>query len=343
VNFRFKIALWFSLSLVGLISVLLFTAHAHLDEELRQDRWDRSHPEYPQWVIHGSYTNEEVSDILSELLYVWLRVGIPLCLLSVVLGYFIALRSVRPVRKINRELSQLEAGSLKEGVTVTEHDPELAQLTRHINDLLRRVGDSYNQMADFSAQVAHELRTPLTLLRMKVESIASELPPEFSEEVQEAIRSLSQLVERSLLAAKAEGGRLEIQLTTVDLSTLLEELEDAYTPLAGEREMTLKVKIPPGQMVKGDAAILRQILHNLFGNAVRYASGNIRIRLRPQTKSDRLLLTITNRVATPLPSGGTGMGLRLVNALCIASPETQFRIKHWGNIFSARLELCKVT
>ncbi len=76
-NFRLKIAAWFSLSLLAFAGVLVSTAHWHLDEELRKDRWDRSHPKFPQWVIHGSYTDEEVRDILGELIQVWLWVGIP--------------------------------------------------------------------------------------------------------------------------------------------------------------------------------------------------------------------------------------------------------------------------
>ena len=341
-NFRIRIALWFSLSLVVLVSVLMVTAHAHLDEELRRDRWDRSHPKFPEWVIHGSYTNEEVRDILGELLHIWLGVGIPLCLLSAGIGYYIALRSVRPVQQINRDLSRLEAGSLGQGVTVTDHDPELARLTHNINDLLRRVGDSYNEMAEFSARVAHELRTPLTLLRMKVESAAPELPPEFSEEVQEEIRSLSHLVERALLAAKAEGGRLEVDSGSIDLSALIRELLDDYAPLAREAKLTLKVEVAPGLSVTSDPAILRQILHNLFGNAMRYASEGVRIRLQSHREPDHFRLTFSNRVATPLPAGGIGMGLRLIGALCSALPGIQFRTRRLGNAFSARLDFRSV-
>lgn len=336
-NFRFKIALWFTLSMVVLVTALMFTAHAHLDEELREDRWDRSHPKFPEWVIHGNYTNEEVHDILGELIHIWLAVGVPLCLLSAGIGYFIALRSVRPIQQINRELARLEAGSLNEGVTVTDRDPELARLTRHINDLLRRVGDRYNEMAEFSARVAHELRTPLTLLRMKVESAAPELPPDFSESVQDEIRHLSQLVERSLLAAKAEGGRLEIHVGEVDLSALVADLHEAYLPLAKEAGLTLSVDLPPGLTVASDPAVLQQILHNLFGNAVRYASGSIRIRLRPHRLRRHLQLTLTNRIASPAPTAGIGIGLRLVKALSSVLPGTRFRFRRWKQVFSVNL------
>ncbi|MGC2578636.1 MAG: hypothetical protein WA376_13775 [Terrimicrobiaceae bacterium] len=127
-NFRLRVAAWFAVSVFLLVAVLIFTAHQHLDEELRKDRWDRSHPQFPGWVIHGSYTDEEVHDILSELIHVWLWVGIPLVLASVAVGYFIALRSVRPIRQINRELAALNPSSFASGVHLPERDEELAVL-----------------------------------------------------------------------------------------------------------------------------------------------------------------------------------------------------------------------
>lgn len=102
--FRLRLTAWYAVSVMVIVAVLMFTAHRHLDEELRSDRWDRSHPQFPQWIIHGSYTDEEVQDILGELMHVWMWVGIPLVLGSVAAGYLIALRSVRPIRCLNREL-----------------------------------------------------------------------------------------------------------------------------------------------------------------------------------------------------------------------------------------------
>ena len=145
------------------------------------------------------------------------------------------------------------------------------------------MGRSYNEMAEFSARVAHELRTPLTLLRMRMESAAPELPPDFSEEVQEEIRRLSQLVERSLLAAKAEGGKLEAQTVPVDLAGLLEDLHEGYALLASERSLTLDWRTLPSLVVASDPELLRQILHNLIGNAIRHGREKVRVTCHPLT------------------------------------------------------------
>lgn len=339
-NFRVRVAAWFALSVFLVVAALIFTAHRHLDEELRQDRWDRSHPEFPQWVIHGSYTDAEVQDILGELIQVWLWVGIPLVLASAAVGYFIALRSVRPIRRINRELDALDQKSLDRGVRLPEQDQELAALVDHINGLLRRVGRSYGEMAEFSARVAHELRTPLTLLRMRVESTAPQLPPDFSEEIQEQIRSLSLLVERSLLAAKAEGGKLETVSSPVDLSCLLGDLHEGYALLAAEAAITLDWRVQPNLLTVTDADLLRQILHNLLGNALRHGRDNVRVVAVCSSTRDAIVLRITNFVGTGNSMQiGAGIGLRLVRVLAQALGRTTFRIRRKDRVFSVALIL----
>ncbi len=340
-SFRLKLTAWFALSLIVLASVLVATVHHHLDEELRKDRWDRSHPEFPNWVIHGSYTDEEVQDILGELVQVLLWAGVPLLLLSIVVGYFIALRSVQPIRRINRELTGLQPASLGLGVSVPEREPELAALVQHLNDLLQRVHRSYAEMAEFSARVAHELRTPLTLLRLRVEANAAELPPEFSEEVQEEIRRLSQLVERSLLTAKAEGGKMEIHPASVDLNALLEDLRESYALLADERALRWRWSFPPGLRCVSDADLLQQIFHNLFGNALRYAVKEVRCRASC-AREGRVVIRLTNdRNANAGDSGGIGIGLRLVRSLCNSLPSTTFSQRITSRHFSVRLTIAR--
>jgi two-component system heavy metal sensor histidine kinase CusS len=274
------------------------------------------------------------------LFHVWLWVGIPLLGVSVAAGYLIALHSARPIRQINRELAALTPDSFGHGVHLPEKDAELATLVRHINDLLGRVSRSYNEMAEFSAKVAHELRTPLTLLRMRVESSAPLLPAEFSEEMQEEIRRLSQMVERSLLAAKADGGRLDLQIRDIDLRQLLDDLREDYSRLAEEKRVRLEWRLQPTLTAGSDRDVLRQILHNLLGNAVRHGSDQARITARHSPRRDQVVVQISNLIRpgyAPQPS--SGLGLRLVQSLAAALPGVHFRTRKTPALFAARLTI----
>ncbi len=339
-NFRLKMVVWSVLSVLLIVSGLIWAAHWHLDDELRKDGRDRSHGRNPEWTIHASYTDAEVQDILGELMTVWLWVALPLLLASGGVGYFIAERSLRPISRINRELDSLDLLSCAQGIHLPERDLELAALVGHINDLLGRVGRSYNEMAEFSCRVAHELRLPLTLLRLRLEALAPQLPPEVSEDLQEEIQHLSQLVERSLLMAKAEGGTLEHEIQPIDLSALLEDLQDGYSILAAEADITLVWRSQPGLIVHSDPSLLRQILHNLLGNAIRHGKGEIRVETQWVDEGQRVRLVIRNGISEGDTSLlGTGMGLRLVRAITGTLVGTRFLTQEIDGDFEASLEL----
>jgi signal transduction histidine kinase len=336
-NFRLRMAVWFGISLAALTAVLMATAHWHLDEELRQDRWDRSHPKYPNWSIHGSFTDEEVRDILGELVKVWVWAGLPVLAVALGIGFLLARRSVRPINAINRELSLLKAKSLRKGIAVPENDVVLSDLVHHINRLLERVGEAYEQLDEFASKVSHELRTPLTLLRMKIEREAPNLPPGLSEELQEELAHVTRLVEQSLLAAKAESGRINPNLEPVDLSALLDDVLEGYVLLAHERGLSIRCSAGSNLRVGTDAGLLRQILHNLLSNAVRYAHHKIHVRAR--SADHDVIVTITNDFdRRTMATAGTGLGLRLVRSLASAL-RIGFRERQSSGIFGTRLQL----
>ena len=339
-RFRMRMAAWSVLSVILILAVLVAAAHWHLDGELRKDRWDRSHPKFPQWVIHGSYTDEEVEDILGELLKVWMWILFPLLAASVGIGYFIAVRSLRPVRRLNRELAALDSESCAGGVHLPERGEELAELVQHINDLLHRVGRSYHEMAEFSAKVAHELRTPLTILRLRLEALAPDLPPEVSEDLQGEIARLSRLVERSLVMARAEGGKLERLILPVDLTALLADLREGYDMLAAGEGIQLDWQVEPGLQVDSDEELLRQILHNLIGNAIRHGRESARVAAQCTKPPGRVVVQISNRIREAhTAQGGTGMGLRLVRAIARALEQTTFEASEESGSFAVKLEL----
>lgn len=335
-NFRARMTAWFGLALIGIVGLLIFTAHQHLDHELRLKKWDRSHPKYPDWSLHGSYTDAEVHDILGELIQTWIWVGLPALGLALGLGFLLANRSIRPVRSINRALAEKTPGTLKTGIPLPERDPILAELVLQINALLLRVGNAYDEMAEYSSRVAHELRTPLTLLRMRIEQSAAEMPPELSEQLQEELSRLSKFVERSLLAAKAESGRLDFKCSNVDLSLLLEDIREPYEILAAQSNRTLAWTVAPGIRVHSDSDFLRQILHNLLGNSCRYAAS--KVRLRVFSRGPETVLTLANdyRGDIRAPSG-LGIGLRLVRALTSGMDGHRFFIRNTGQVFAVRL------
>jgi signal transduction histidine kinase len=313
-SFRLRIAAWVVLSCTLLIVVMMGAAYLKLEEELRKGRWDRSHPKVPGWTLHNSYAEEEIEDILGELMGTWLWVAGPMIGLSLGAGLLLARRSLQPVHQINRQLAEMKPNSLHGNISIPEADPIIADLAKHLNGLLDSAGTAYQEMASFSAKVAHELRTPLMLLRMRLEHAPPGIPGAFQEDLQDELARLSRFVERSLLAARAEQGALEPHPSRLCLSDLVRDLTENYQLLAAERALDMRVELTPELWIDADADLLRQALHGLFENAVRYAEKRILVFCR--VEQGHPVFGIQNdKNPTTIATSGLGLGLRLVRGI----------------------------
>ncbi len=316
-SFRFRIAAWVVLSCTLLTAVMIFTGYQQLEEELREGRKDPTHPGTAEWHIHNSYAEAEIRDILSEMTRTWLWTGLPIIALSLGAGLLLARRSLRPVHDINRQLSAMRPDSLHGSITIPEADPIIEDLANHLNGLLEKAGTAYQEMAEFSARVAHELRTPLMLLRMRIEHAPPGMPPAFQEELQDELARLARFVERALLATKAEQGALRARPTPLSLSDLAREVSDPYQLLASERSLMMTVDIEPAMHIDADSDLLRQSLHGLLENAVRYA--NTKVFVSCSTRGGDSVLRIENDLdPATIATSGLGLGLRLVRGICKA-------------------------
>ena len=337
-SLRTRLTLWFGISLLVVVVGLMLAAHWHLSYELHQEKWERTHPANPDWVLHGSFTDQEVHDILGELAEFWLMVAIPLVGLALGAAYFIARRSTRPIHEINRQLDQLGVATLSQRIQATDADPEIGQLVGHFNHLLDRMEISFTHLRDYTAQVAHELRTPLQLLRLRIEAEAVTMNPALAEELQEEIARLSNYVETALAIAQAEQGRLELTPEVIGLKAYLADILEPFSRLALTENRKLLWSCPEDITVQADRGALKQILFNLLNNALKHGTGNIHLRVRPSGNRVRLLFGNCVAPSPRRPATGLGIGLRLVAAFAQQMPEAHFRCRR-GIFFWSQLVL----
>jgi two-component system heavy metal sensor histidine kinase CusS len=318
VSYRFRIAGWVVFSCVVMIAVMIFAGHRQLEEELREGRVDSTHPGKAGWTLHNSYPEEEIRDILEEMLEAWGLVALPMIALSLGGGLLLARRSLKPIHDINRQIAEMKPDSLHGGITIPEADPAISNLAEHLNGLLDKAGTAYREMSEFSSRVAHEIRTPLMLLRLRIENAPPGMQPAFQEEMQDEIARLSRFVERSLVAAKAEQGVLKPASEDIDLADLVRSLAQDYTLLASDRSIQVTLDVANDVRITADPDLLRQALHSLLENAIRYADSRIRISCKHMDGAPELLIRNDYNPQT-MATPGLGLGLRLVSGICKAS------------------------
>ena len=150
---------------------------------------------------------------------------------------------------------------------------------------LRREAELSRLRADFVSGVSHELRTPLAQIRMFAETLQlgrvrneAERDRSLAIIVNESQR-LTHQVENVLLYSRAERDALKVSREILDLGCLVNEVAEAFEPLARKARCGLRVETTPGLEARVDGALVRQVLLNLLDNATKYGPAGQTIEL----------------------------------------------------------------
>lgn len=335
-SLRVRLTLWFALSFLAVTGVFMGLTYRHLDVELRRKTFQSEVRINPNWILHGSFSEEEIREIMSQLVVASLVYSLPMVLVTLMLGYVISRKSLKPIGELNRQLQAVDRLTLHRRVQLPEADDAFRDLVGYLNEMLARLDRSFADMSEYAAKVAHELRTPLTILRLKVEQSNAAIEPRLADELEAELHRLTHVVDQSLLIAKADQGRLKWERQPFDLATVLADLVRDFRLLAADEGRRLEYFHPTRCGVVSEPRYCRQILHALLTNALMHGCGPIRIRLRNRGGIARF--TLLNQVA-PAPKPGNqslGLGLRVVRALLGQQGDLTLR-QHHGDRYHATL------
>ena len=139
----------------------------------------------------------------------------------------------------------------------------------------QRVADESRN--SFVAQVTHELRTPLTNIRLYLDTLVEDGAEDAAVRakcinvIAQEARRLERVVSDMLSVSEIEAGSFQIHAADVRLDALFEEIAADYKAQATDKEITLKLDLPPKlPVITGDRDKIALALHNLVGNALKY-------------------------------------------------------------------------
>lgn len=158
---------------------------------------------------------------------------------------------------------------------------------------------------DFLADVSHELKTPLTSIRGFAQAILEGVVTDRDQArrylqviMDESVR-LSRLVNTLLDLSRIESNAVPLQFEEVDLAASLESAVERLDPVHTEREVEVKLEIPPLPPVKADRDWLSQVWLNLVENAIRHSppGGTVTVRahLQQGPKGDRIVVDVEDQ------------------------------------------------
>lgn len=250
-------------------------------------------------------------------------------------------------RVIELRTQPLEDGGLVTTFTdVTDYKRVEAELRRIAETLEERVEERTEQLrlakleaeqanqskTRFVAAASHDLLQPMNAARLFLSALRSRdlRDPEahsLAERVDTSLRAAEELLDALLDVSKLDSGGVTPQLTDFPASRLLDSVAEQFAPLAADRRLSLRA-MPTRLVVRSDPRMLKRVLQNFVGNALRYTRrGGVVIGCRRRGAEVELQVWDTGpgvpaealtqifeefrRLEQPSPWGEKGLGLGL--------------------------------
>lgn len=154
---------------------------------------------------------------------------------------------------------------------------------------------------DFVANVSHELRTPLTTVKGYAETLADgavedpELAGQFLEVIIGEVDRMTTLVQDLLELSRLDNKQIKLNLEHVDLAEIINEIVVAYDLNEIKNGQEIVASCHRGEIiVEADPARVKQVLHNIISNAIKYNTGQGKIEIATSDYNEYIAVRVTD-------------------------------------------------
>jgi signal transduction histidine kinase len=259
-------------------------------------------------------------------------------MVAVALGWLIAGRFLRPLRKITATARDISASNLSRRLSITGRDDEFAELGETLDDLFTRLEASFQAQRHFVANASHELRTPLTAERTLLQLALAD-PDATVQTLRSTCQQLlalghqqERLIDALLTLASSERGI--DQWTPFDLAEITGKAIMDRRQQADRRGIRIDTALDTATAT-GDPNLASSLVENLVDNAIRHNLDGGQIEISTATTDGQPTLAIGNtgpvippgevdRLFQPFQrlgaervgyASGNGLGLAIVRAI----------------------------
>lgn len=258
--------------------------------------------------------------------------------LAVAGGFLLSAAVLKRIEVIRHTAEAIIRGDMRRRIPRRRAPDELDKLAATLNLMLDRMTGLMDSIKQLSNNIAHDLRTPLGRVQRILEDARQEQLTEAEyrrvvESSADGVQSILDTFGAILRISQIESGSRRSGFCRLDLSALVTETCETFSPAFEEDGKTLNHEVSSGLEVHGDRELLILSLSNLLENANLHTPVGTAVRVTLRKVSSHVELTVCDngngvpplqrkriferffRVDESRTTSGNGLGLSIVAAI----------------------------
>ncbi|NMM64888.1 HAMP domain-containing histidine kinase [Clostridium sp. P21] len=218
---------------------------------------------------------------------------------SIVLGYMVSKKMLKPIDHITKTAENISIKNLKERIEVKEgSDDELKRLASTFNKMIDRLQEAFNRQAQFVSDASHELRTPIAVIQGYA-NLLDRWGKDDRNALEKSIygikleaANMADLIEKLLFLARGDSDTQVIEKKEFWLNELIDEVVEESKIIAQDRSICSN----KNDIVKifADHKMIKQMLRIFIDNSLKFTSENGRINISSEVQNKAVKITVSD-------------------------------------------------
>nr|MBK5235159.1 HAMP domain-containing histidine kinase [Clostridium sp.] len=217
---------------------------------------------------------------------------------SIILGYSISKKMLRPIDYITKAADNISINNLKERIVVTGPDDELKRLGNTLNKMIDRLQGAFDRQIQFVSDASHELKTPIAVIQGYA-NLIDRWGKDDREALEKSIHAIkletnnmANLVEKLLFLAKGDSKNQTIDKKEFWLNELISEvvreskLIDHIHIVSSDKNDTVSIF--------ADYKMVKQMLRIFIDNSIKFTPEQGKIDISSEILNKTVKITVSD-------------------------------------------------